>query len=70
MNMKFFEEYRENVRKRDGRQDRGVSCRSGSSVFCNNRTHIAALLFPTHQGSLCEEQQPNQRRSFTAAVIR
>ena len=53
MNMKLFENYTENVGKRDGGQDRGVPCRGSSSVFCNNRTHIAAVLFSAHQGFMC-----------------
>ena len=51
--MKLFENYTENVGKRDGGQDRGVPCRGSSSVFCNNRTHIAAVLFSAHQGFMC-----------------
>ena len=69
MNMKLFEDQTENVGERSGRHDRDISGWSCDGVFCDNWTDLNFLLFPSHQGSVCEEHQPNQRGGFTVPVV-
>ena len=60
MNMKLFEDQVENVGEGSGRHDRDISCWSSDGVLCPDWTDSVVLLFPSHQGSLCEEHKPNQ----------
>ena len=69
MNMKSFEDQTENVGERSGGHDRDIPGRSGDGVLCDNWTNLTVVLFPPHQGSLCEEHQQDQRRGSTAPVV-
>ena len=69
MNMKLLEDQSENVGEGSGRHDRDISCRSCDGVLCPDWTDLIVLLFPSYQGSLCEEHKPNQGRGFTVPVV-